>query len=329
MASISLFNAAASGTKVSKGVLKGVSVITEGEVLGHKCFADAKTLATVKQCADGFSGGLKVKLNHGSDAGDIVGTLNNFRIEGKQLKADLTLLQNSPHFDYLMELSNTMPDQFGLSIAFAPIFEKLDNKQFVRCTDIFSVDIVDSPAANPGGLFSQKMETETLENTEAKADEPKLDDGGDDAATGAAETVGVLNSLQALHDTSTAIIAEHKAKLEDQYSKIEEQGAKLAALEKLVAALQKTVDVQATEFATKLEAQKVEFSAEMKDANILAARKLAATGVPQKGLPGADSSSRVVSCIAELEAITDPLERSKFYASNKEQIFKEFNKLKK
>jgi hypothetical protein len=41
----------------SHGLVRGVSVITEGEATGHGVFVDRKTLETVQGVAAGFSGG--------------------------------------------------------------------------------------------------------------------------------------------------------------------------------------------------------------------------------------------------------------------------------
>src|SRR4029077_20471466 len=97
----------------AKGVIRDISVISEGPVLGHDKYVDAKTLKTVLSSASEYSGGLKVKLNHGSDVGSIVGYLDSFRIEGTQLKADFHLLQSSEHSDYVLELASTVPEQVG------------------------------------------------------------------------------------------------------------------------------------------------------------------------------------------------------------------------
>ena len=65
----------------------------------------------------------------------------------------------------------------SLSIAFKPEFEQIDGARFVRCSEIYSADIVDSPASNPAGLFS-KNNTEDVEDTDNsdKADEDANDE---------------------------------------------------------------------------------------------------------------------------------------------------------
>lgn len=135
------------------GIVRDVAVITVGPALGHGVEVDATTLAQVKACAETYANGLKVKMTHEGDAGDIVGRLTNFRVEGDQLLADLHLLKTSPHRAYILELAETIPDTFGLSIAFSGPVEEVEEKRFARCTEIYSADLVSEPAANPTGLF--------------------------------------------------------------------------------------------------------------------------------------------------------------------------------
>jgi hypothetical protein len=137
----------------SAGIIRDVAVITTGPALGHGIDVDATTLAQVKACAETYRNGLKVKMTHDGDAGDIVGYLTNFRIVGDRLLADLNLLKSSPQRAYILELASTIPDTFGLSIAFSGPVEEVDNRRMARCIEIYSADLVSEPAANPTGLF--------------------------------------------------------------------------------------------------------------------------------------------------------------------------------
>lgn len=141
------------------GIIRGVSIITEGVALGHGVIVDAKTLQQVQQAASEYAGGLKVKLNHSGQVGDIVGYLDTLRISGKKLLGDLHLLDSSPHRQYILEIARKIPETFGLSIAFSGPSELAADKKTMlqRCSEIFSVDVVDSPAANPDGFFSRKL----------------------------------------------------------------------------------------------------------------------------------------------------------------------------
>lgn len=174
------FAAAAGQIDAKSGIIRGVSLITEGPALGHGVQVDSKTIEQVKSAAEGYAGGLKVKLDHGSGAGDIVGFIDNLRVDGKKLLGDLHLLENSPHRAYILEIANKIPDTFGLSISFSGPTELAKDSKTVlqRCTEIYSVDVVDSPAANPDGFFSRKLkqlQVATETETETETESPEIE----------------------------------------------------------------------------------------------------------------------------------------------------------
>lgn len=140
-------------------VIAGVSVITVGEAKGHGMQIDEQTLAEVKAAAETYSGGLKVKTDHYTGFNEIVGTLKNFTIDGDQLRADLYLLKNHDATPRILEMAELMPDTFGLSISFSGQHEEQGETVFARCSEIYSADLVDAPAANPTGLFSAKVDS--------------------------------------------------------------------------------------------------------------------------------------------------------------------------
>ncbi|MDB6036110.1 MAG: hypothetical protein JWM16_6448 [Verrucomicrobiales bacterium] len=145
---------ASSAIDEAQGIIYGCSVITGGvEAQGHGLWTDSKTLSTVKDAADKFPSGVKVKLDHGSGFTGIVGFLKAFRIDGNQLKADLHLLKSHPNYTSTVQVIRAMADTIGLSIAFSGERETLGDKTFIRVTELYSIDIVEAPAANPGGLF--------------------------------------------------------------------------------------------------------------------------------------------------------------------------------
>lgn len=139
--------------------ITGVSVITVGEARGHGMQVDEKTLQQVKEAAETYSGGLKVKTDHYTGFNEIVGTLKNFTIDGDQLRADLYLLKNHDATPRILEMAELMPDTFGLSISFSGQHEEQGETVFARCSEIYSADLVDAPAANPTGLFSVKVDS--------------------------------------------------------------------------------------------------------------------------------------------------------------------------
>jgi len=166
-------------------VIEGVSIISIGEAKGHGLYVDETTLMQVKECAESYKGGVKVNLDHGAGIKDIVGFVNNFRIVGKQLLGDLNLLETSPMRDYVMEISSKLPDTFGISIAFTGPIREVEGLAFASCTELYSADLVQTPAANATGLFSftakqvdsfsKQMEDATIE-IESKEDEVSIAD---------------------------------------------------------------------------------------------------------------------------------------------------------
>lgn len=149
-----LFSLVGSRIDSLSGIISGVSVITQGDVRGHKMQADAITLQQVKKCADTMTGGVKVKEDHKSGFDDIVGALRNFAIDGQQLRADLHLLKAHERFPVIVEMAQSQPETFGLSIVFSGVHDVIDGIKYARCSELYSVDLVDAPAANPSGLFS-------------------------------------------------------------------------------------------------------------------------------------------------------------------------------
>jgi hypothetical protein len=175
MAKTILFAAlAASSIDKDAGTILGVSVISEGEAKGHDLFIDATTIQQVMAAAQQFKDGLQVKIDHWSGFDGIVGVLKNFDIDGTQLRGDLHLLENHDARARILEMAETMPSSFGLSIAFSGEHEEKDvdseagtiKARFARCTEIYSADLVDSPAANPTGLFSDHTALVTALNEE-------------------------------------------------------------------------------------------------------------------------------------------------------------------
>ena len=169
------FAASAGVIDAQTGIIRGVSLITKGPALGHGVMIDDKTLEQVKKAAEQYAGGLKVKLDHSGGAGDIVGYIDTLRIEGEKLLGDLHLLESSVHRAYILEIAERIPDTFGLSIAFSGPSEKSADKltTLQRCSEIYSVDLVSEPAANPNGFFSRKLKQ--LQNGEIEQPEAKIE----------------------------------------------------------------------------------------------------------------------------------------------------------
>jgi hypothetical protein len=150
----------------ANGTIQGVAVVSVGEAKGRGMQIDNTTLEQVKTCAETYTGGLKVKADHGSGIFSVAGRLKNFHIDGDVLRADLYVLESEENRDKLFEMAETMPDTFGLSISFTGPDETKDGKLFARCVEIYSADLVSEPAANPNGLFSANPESNKNMNPE-------------------------------------------------------------------------------------------------------------------------------------------------------------------
>jgi hypothetical protein len=203
MQKLTLF-AAATGSRVDResGILRGVSVITEGEAKGHGMIVDSVTLEQVKACAETYVDGLRVKMDHATGIDAMVGVLRDFQIDGIQLRADLHLIKSHEDFEKILEMAENMPGSFGLSISFSGESEDVevpyDDTEKVepnsgelppsvggsveivraaRCMEIYSADLVDQPAANPSGLFQAMSEPETApEEVPAEVEETKVEE---------------------------------------------------------------------------------------------------------------------------------------------------------
>ena len=188
-------------------IIEGVSIISVGEAKGHGLFVDDITLQEVKACAESYAGGVKVNLDHGAGIKDIVGFCDNFRIVGKKLVADLNLLETAEKRAYVLEIASRMPDTFGISIAFSgPVREK-DGRSFASCTELYSADLVQTPAANPTGLFSFTAKSVDTSAKEMIDDKNKMEDGAED-------TVSIADIIERLSALETAF-GDYKSKMEE------------------------------------------------------------------------------------------------------------------
>lgn len=191
-------------------VISGVSMITGGlTAKGHGLEVDGKTLKQIYLCAKKM-GQVPVKTNHGSGVDAVNGFLTNFRIDGDKVRGDWHLLRTYATTEHLLEMAERMPNSVGLSVAFRGEPETADGEtifhdektktdytlaaggrkvplkagtpKHARCTELVSTDLVASPAANPGGMFSagvdslEKGMAKTTESNPTPAAEPTLAD---------------------------------------------------------------------------------------------------------------------------------------------------------
>ena len=188
-------------------IIEGVSIISVGEAKGHGLFVDDITLQEVKACAESYAGGVKVNLDHGAGIKDIVGFCDNFRIVGEKLVADLNLLEAAEKRAYVLEIATRMPDTFGISIAFSGPVRERDGRSFASCTELYSADLVQTPAANPTGLFSFTAKSVDTSAKEMIDDKNKMEDGAED-------TVSIADIIERLSALETAF-GDYKNKMEE------------------------------------------------------------------------------------------------------------------
>jgi hypothetical protein len=187
-------------------IIEGVSIISVGEAKGHGLFVDDITLQEVKACAESYAGGVKVNLDHGAGIKDIVGFCDNFRIVGGKLVADLNLLETAEKRAYVLEIASRMPDTFGISIAFSGPVRERDGRSFASCTELYSADLVQTPAANPTGLFSFTAKSVDTSAKQMDEDKNKMEDGED--------TVSIADIVERLSALETAF-GDYKKKMEE------------------------------------------------------------------------------------------------------------------
>jgi hypothetical protein len=150
---------------------KGISVITAGPALGHGMVIDADTLEQVVRAGNDL-GQVKVLSDHSSSVSNIIGYLENFTLDGGRVRADLTLFESHEGFAYFSELIGTLPGQIGFSISFSGVPRMAeDGTQLADVSTLYSVDLVTTPAANPTGVYSARVDTRKSLNMETSVKE--------------------------------------------------------------------------------------------------------------------------------------------------------------
>jgi hypothetical protein len=173
------------GGRYGAGLIRDVSVITRGEALGHDAWCDGVMLAQVADAINATEQGVKTRFTHPSMSGDglgrYTGRMANARVVGDQVLAEQHFAKSAhktPDGDlaaYLMNLASEDPQAYGMSIAFrrdleaeeeftaehgdrefaSPDPKNTNHYEHVRVAELTAVDAVDTPAANPDGLFHQ------------------------------------------------------------------------------------------------------------------------------------------------------------------------------
>ncbi len=208
------------------GKIYGVSVITEGQAKGHDLVVDSQTLMEIKAAAESCPDGrLKTKLNHRSGVEAVFGYLENFRVDGPKLLADLKMLKAHKDFDQTFEQIEALPNQIGLSVAFVGKECMGENgKKMARCREILSADLVPEPAANPTGMFEAKLgalvDTEKIDNMSEPQNQPTDQPAGEDKEPTLSDVMNflqeqILPRIEATEQFQEAIQAELDAAAAD------------------------------------------------------------------------------------------------------------------
>jgi hypothetical protein len=155
----------------STKLFRKVSVITAGPALGHGMVVDADTLDQVVQ-AGNAAGQVKVLSDHSSSISNIIGYLEGFALDGGRVRADLVLFESHDGFSYFSEIISTLPTQIGFSISFAGIpREAKDGTVLANVSQLWSVDLVLNPAANPTGVFRAQVDSVQSLMTDTKVEQ--------------------------------------------------------------------------------------------------------------------------------------------------------------
>ena len=167
------------------GVIRGLSIITRGEAPGHDMWIDRTFLDQISSAVNNSGSGIKARFTHpnlsGDGLGSFLGRIHDARLDGDVVRGDLHFAKSAhktPDGDlagYVLELADQDPEAFGTSIAFrrdrkaerafveengerSPDADNRNNFRHVRLASLRAVDAVDSPAANPNGLFHRQVD---------------------------------------------------------------------------------------------------------------------------------------------------------------------------
>ena len=282
---------------------KGISVITAGPALGHGMVIDAETLNQVVEKGN-EAGQVKVLSDHSSSVSNIIGYLENFGLDGGRVRADLTLLESHDGFAYFSELLSTLPGQIGFSISFSGVPRIAeDGTQLADVQTLFSVDLVTTPAANPTGVYSARVDSKTIAVTETTpAPVAKLEAPVEAAPAAPAAPVAVFNAQEA--------IAALAAKIEELSKKLTELAAKAEA--------------------TKLEAAVVEAPAEDEPAAEPAPEPVAAEAKVETTKLSEPVPSVIAAKVVELEASRGikPLEMAEAKTFSSQELLAQYSQEK-
>jgi hypothetical protein len=178
------------GGQYGAGLIRGAAILTRGEALGHEMWVDGTMLQQAAALINESVPGIRSRFGHPGLSGDGIGKglgrFQNAVVDGDTVRADLHL-RKSAHSapdgnlaGHVMDLAEEDSGAFGNSIVFdadlgaedlfytehedrdgrfhSPDKENQKGLRHARIAALKAVDVVDSPAANPDGLFHQGHE---------------------------------------------------------------------------------------------------------------------------------------------------------------------------
>lgn len=172
-------------------VIYGASVMQAGDLNdgdARPWTVDTETLSQIVAYGQAARGGIKARMTHpnmsNDGMGSYLGKWQNFRLDGDTVRADLHIADaafTSPQGDlgnYVMDMAEQDPEAFGVSVAtrldqaslatWNDNLQKMDRDKRkaarwpMRFAALKAGDIVDSPAATRGGLFSLEADLRNL-----------------------------------------------------------------------------------------------------------------------------------------------------------------------
>jgi hypothetical protein len=160
-------------------VINGFAVVTKGVTKDSRGEFDDISLNSVVELGNKVKTGVKSRFGHpnmsSTALGTFLGRVRNFRRDGDIVRADLHIDKTAfetPDGDlagYVLNLAESDPEMFGASMVIYWDEEKREGLDangnelppFIRVTNLFSVDVVDDPAAN-NGLFGMPFFSESV-----------------------------------------------------------------------------------------------------------------------------------------------------------------------
>lgn len=244
------------GVDLEARVIRGLSVITVGEAIGHKLWIDATMLQQVVDAAKNQPQGVPSRFHHQveKDAlGSRLGKVTDFRIDGNRVRADLIVsanADNSPNGKlgaYVLGEADEDPRELGASIHFnldvdameafalehtkdgeftSPDPANTKNLPHARLKSLKSVDLVGDPATNPAGLFEELPMSEAPEAPEAALMEDEA------PAEGQSDISKIQADIAKLQEAVNALIAA-KQEMAEETEEEEEAPAPAPAMSAL------------------------------------------------------------------------------------------------